>query len=231
MDKNIKIQRQKPAAMARKVTSFLSMTALILTLYANFLPSSISAALAEETAPPACSINTARSERLQGAAKGEVANLIFNETPYYAGDLSFQDDAGTMLSLNAFRGKAVLVNLWATWCIPCRDEMPELGKLQSEAGDAVFEVVAVNLDTGSNDKARAFLRDSGADNLTLYRDTSMAIFQQVRRQGLAPGLPTTLLLDGQGCLVASFIGSAPWGGSDALAFITALKEEQANSGN
>jgi len=86
-------------------------------------------------------------------------------------------------------------------------------------------VVAINLDKGGDEKAKDFLVSSKADNLALYRDGEMATFQNLRREGLARGLPTTLILDKDGCLMATFIGSAPWGETDAHHFITALKEE------
>jgi len=223
---NIKYHRQKTTK--RRV--FLRVAVYLFFLYANFF--AISTSMAEiqgqrqETPAPACGLDGARLERLQASAQGAVSGLIFAKTPfYYAGDLRFKNDSGEWLSLANFQGRALLVNLWATWCGPCRDEMPQLGSLQQQAGDKNFEVVAINLDKGGAEKAQDFLRLVKADNLALYHDGEMATFQNLRRAGLARGLPTTLIVDRQGCLVATFIGSAPWGEADASRFIAALKEE------
>jgi len=231
---NIKYHRQETT----RRSVFLRVVACLFFLYANFF--AISTSMAEiqeqegqgqgqgqgqETPAPACTLDSARLERLQVLAQGGVAGLIFAQTPFYAGDLRFKNDSGEWLSLANFQGKALLVNLWATWCGPCRDEMPQLGSLQQQAGDETFEVVAINLDKGGTEKAQDFLRLTEADNLALYHDGEMATFQNLRRAGLARGLPTTLIVDRQGCLVATFIGSAPWGEADASRFIAALKEE------
>jgi len=211
--------------MPGKRTRFFAAAAfLCLILYANFLPISTSTTQAQEKTATSCALDMMRMEELKAAALGEMSNVIFPARPYDTAHLSFNNAAGEKLSLASFHGKNILLNLWATWCAPCRDEMPELGALQQQMGDETFEVVAVNLDRGSDERAKDFLRTAGAGHLPLYRDASLAIFQNVRREGLAPGLPTTLLIDRQGCLVASFIGSAPWGGTDARQLISTLKK-------
>ena len=92
-------------------------------------------------------------------------------------------------------GKTVLLNLWATWCAPCRDEMPALDALQKEMGGDDFEVVAVNVDTGDDTKPRKFLAETGVAALAYYRDNTLGLFNELKQRGLALGLPVTLLID------------------------------------
>jgi thiol-disulfide isomerase/thioredoxin len=113
------------------------------------------------------------------------------------------------------------MNLWATWCAPCRAEMPELDALQKEKGDAGFQVVAVNADTGGDDKPKKFLAETGATTLTYYSDHTMALFNELKDRGLALGLPVTLLIDKDGCLMTHMNGPAAWASAEAKSFIGA----------
>ncbi len=116
----------------------------------------------------------------------------------------------------------MLVNLWATWCIPCREEMPALNRLQAEKGNRNFEVVAINIDTGSDEKPKNFLVDTGVDKLGFYRDSSMGVFNAFKKEGLAFGLPVTLILDKQGCLIGSMNGPAAWDSPQAQDFMAQI---------
>ncbi|MFH2078422.1 MAG: TlpA disulfide reductase family protein, partial [Pseudomonadota bacterium] len=107
------------------------------------------------------------------------------------------------------------------WCVPCREEMPALNALQQAEGSDAFQVLAINIDTGPIDKPRAFLEETGVDALGLYRDASMGVFNTLKRQGLAFGLPATLLIDGKGCLLGAMNGPAAWDSPDAKALIKA----------
>jgi len=118
-------------------------------------------------------------------------------------------------------GKTVLLNLWATWCAPCREEMPALDALQREMGGDRFEVVAVNVDTGDDAKPRKFLADTGVASLGYYRDASMGVFNDLKKRGLALGLPATMLVDGDGCLTAHMNGPADWASPDAKRLVEA----------
>ena len=120
-------------------------------------------------------------------------------------------------------GKVLLVNLWATWCAPCRKEMPALDALQKEAGGDDFEVVAVNVDTGGDEKPKKFLGEIGIENLAFYRDDTLELFNTLKRRGLALGLPVTLLVDREGCLMAHMNGPAEWAGEDARRLISAVR--------
>ena len=89
----------------------------------------------------------------------------------------------------------MLVNLWATWCVPCRKEMPALDALQAELGGDKFDVVAINIDTRDPEKPLAFLKDAGVTHLAYYADQSAKVFQELKLAGKAFGMPTTLIVD------------------------------------
>lgn len=168
-----------------------------------------------------CTPDTARMAALKDTAAGFFKNTRFAEKPFSANALSFKDTEGKERTLADLNGKILLVNLWATWCNPCRVEMPELAHLKNVLEGDDFDVIAINIDKAPDKKVTDFLRSVKADNLKLYRDQSMKIFQDIRREGLAIGLPVTLLLDEKGCLLASYNGAAPWGNDDAQALIKA----------
>src|SRR5690606_41587457 len=108
-----------------------------------------------------------------------------------------------------------------TWCVPCREEMPALNALEKELGSDRFEVVAVNIDTGDDEKPKAFLNETGVHELAYYRDASMGVVNTLQKEGLAFGLPVTLLMDDKGCLISAMNGPAAWDSEDAKALIGA----------
>ena len=122
-----------------------------------------------------------------------------------------------------FRGRALLLNLWATWCAPCRAEMPALDRLQAKAGDKGFEVVAVNVDTARLERRGPFLDGIGVKSLARYADPSGDAFETLRKNGKALGLPVTMLIDREGCEIGVVAGAANWDSTDALSLIDALK--------
>ncbi|MCL6708659.1 TlpA family protein disulfide reductase [Pseudomonas sp. R2.Fl] len=170
-----------------------------------------------------CGEAVARAEALKPVIRGQVAALVAASEPRRITNLSFKDDSGADTTLDAFAGKALLVNLWATWCVPCREEMPALDNLQKAMGGDRFQVMAINIDTGSEEKPKAFLDEIGVQSLGLYRDSSMGVFNTMKKEGLAFGLPATLLLDEKGCLLGAMNGPAAWDSDDAKALITAAK--------
>jgi thiol-disulfide isomerase/thioredoxin len=155
-------------------------------------------------------------------SKGEVAAMVEAQPPRPL-DLSFKGPGGQDLKTADLAGKTVLLNLWATWCVPCREEMPALNALQSTMGGNDFEVVAVNIDTGSDEKPKAFYQDFKIEKLGFYRDSSMGVFKALKKEGLAFGLPATLILDKKGCLIGSMNGPAAWDSEDAKALVKAAK--------
>lgn len=188
-------------------------------------PSSTPAATAASPAPTAadaaCPDAAGRARALEPFAKGDLAALKITTTPKLLPNLSFVDAEGRALTLADFRGRVLLVNLWATWCVPCRKEMPELDHLEAALGGPEFEVVAINLDTRDPDKPRAFLRDIGVSRLNNYADPKGESFQALRSVGRGFGLPTTLLVDRDGCELGFLAGPAAWGGADAQALVKA----------
>lgn len=190
-----------------------------------FCAAAVTSAVANAQGQTQCQIDSARAETFKAAAKGDIARLLLPaQTPWYVGDLAFQDETGKDMRLADFQGKTLLVNLWAVWCKPCREEMPELAQLHKQAAGENFAVVTINVDKSPEGKVPQFLREVGADNLSLYLDKSMATFKAARRQGLAYGLPFTMLVDEKSCLMATFTGAAPWGGEDALEFLRAASQ-------
>ncbi len=169
---------------------------------------------------PACAAAAEVARRLAPFARGEVAALTLNANPQRLPDLTFLDADGKPVKLSDFRGRTVLLNLWATWCVPCRKEMPALDQLARAAGDK-FEVVAINLDTGDRQKPKRFLSEIGVSKLAYYEDPSTGVFQELKRLGRAPGLPTSILIDGQGCEIGYLAGPAEWASADALALVRA----------
>ncbi|HEX2134328.1 MAG TPA: TlpA disulfide reductase family protein [Microvirga sp.] len=174
------------------------------------------AAVAQE-----CRASRPTAQRLAPLAKGEVAAVLPSHSPAPAPEIDFLGPAGEATSLSAFKGKTVLVNLWATWCLPCRQEMPALDALQAKYGGSDFEVVAINVDTRNPEKPKTWLAENGIRNLAYYAEPTGKLLQILQRSGHAIGLPTTLLVDAAGCEIAILKGPAEWASEDALALIRA----------
>lgn len=168
-----------------------------------------------------CQPAKAQGVALTPFTKGQVAAMVATEHPLSLQAVSFKGPEGQPLSVDSFKGKTVLLNLWATWCVPCREEMPALNALQKDLGSDKFEVVAVNIDTGDDEKPKAFRSEIGVDRLGYYRDSTMGVFNALKKQGLAFGLPVTLLVNAQGCLVSAMNGPAAWDSEDAKGLIRA----------
>jgi thiol-disulfide isomerase/thioredoxin len=169
----------------------------------------------------ACRPAVAVAKAVAPLARGEVAAVNVAKSPLRVPDLAFHDDAGKPVTLSAWRGRTVLVNLWATWCVPCRKEMPALDALEKKLGSPDFEVVAVNIDTRDTQKPKAFLKDIGVSKLNYYADPSAKVFQELKAIGRAFGMPTTLLVDPNGCEVGTIAGPAEWASDDAVKLIEA----------
>jgi thiol-disulfide isomerase/thioredoxin len=180
--------------------------------------------LSGEKVDPACVAAQSVARDIAPLARGEVAALKVSARPGLLPDLVIDTSGGATRTLADFRGRTILLNLWATWCAPCRHEMPALDKLQAELGGADFEVVAVNIDTRNLDKPKTWLKEAGIKRLNYYADPEAKIFQELRKLGKAVGMPTTLLVDGRGCELANLAGPAEWASEDALKLVkTALR--------
>jgi thiol-disulfide isomerase/thioredoxin len=178
-------------------------------------------AMQRNPAEATCRPSTELAKRLAPLARGEVAAINIAADPKRLPDLAFTDAAGKERKLGDFRGRTVLLNLWATWCVPCRKEMPALDALQGKLGGDKFEVVAVNIDTRNLDKPKTWLAEVGITRLGYFADPSAKVFQDLKAVGKAIGMPTTLLIDPQGCELGVLAGPAEWASDDAIRLIEA----------
>ena len=176
---------------------------------------------------PACRGAVDLARRLAPLAHGEVAALTMASAPLRLPDLTFEDVNGKPKKLSDWRGRTVLVNLWATWCVPCRKEMPALESLQTRLGGASFEVVAVNIDTRDPEKPKNFLKEANLTRLGYFSDPKAKVFQDLKAIGRALGMPTSVLVDGEGCEIATIAGPAEWDSDDAVKLITAAVKPMA----
>jgi thiol-disulfide isomerase/thioredoxin len=172
-----------------------------------------------------CPAAKATAQRLAPLAQGELAALNVNKNPKPAVEISFTNADGQKLTLADFKGRSILLNLWATWCVPCRAEMPALDRLQAKAGSPDFAVVAVNIDTARLDRPKAFLDEIGVKNLSRYADSTADSFEALKVAGKALGLPTSLLIGPDGCEIAVMAGPAQWDSPDSVKLVTALAEK------
>src|SRR5215813_1984284 len=176
---------------------------------------------------PACRAAVDTAKRIAPLAHGEVAALTMATTPLKLPDLAFEDADGKPRKLSDWRGKTVLVNLWATWCVPCRREMPSLEGLQTRLQGPDFEVVAINIDTRDPEKSRKFMEDAKLTRLGFFNDQKAKVFQDLKAIGRALGMPTSVLVDGQGCEIATIAGPAEWSSDDAIKLIQAAVKPKA----
>ncbi|MEM6728251.1 MAG: TlpA disulfide reductase family protein [Pseudomonadota bacterium] len=162
--------------------------------------------------------NAADIEALSAMREGDMRKLVFHSDAQPVSENAFFLPDESEHTLADFEGKYTLVNFWATWCAPCRKEMPMLSELQEEFGGDQFEVVTIA--TGRNPVAgmRAFFDDIGVDNLPMFRDPRQA----VARDMAVLGLPITIILDTEGQEIARLRGDADWASDDAKALIAAL---------
>ena len=185
--------------------------------------------LRSNPADAACrpAVNIAR--RIAPLVHGEVAALAVAQTPFHMPDLTFKDANGADRTLADWRGRTVLLNLWATWCVPCRREMPALDALQAKLGGPDFEVVAVNIDTRDSQKPLAFLNDIGVGHLVYYSDRTAHVFEDLKEAGKAFGMPTTVIVDRNGCEIGAMAGPAEWSSDDGVKLVSAaIAESTAN---
>ena len=146
-------------------------------------------------------------------------------TPLRLPDLAFEDADGKPRKLSDWRGKTVLVNLWATWCVPCRKEMPALDSLQAKLGGKDFEVVADQHRHPRSRKAEELPERGQSDPARLFQPTRKPRFFRILRAiGKALGMPTSVLVDGQGCEIATIAGPAEWASDDAIKLIKAAMQ-------
>ncbi|MFH1341356.1 MAG: TlpA disulfide reductase family protein [Pseudomonadota bacterium] len=178
-------------------------------------------ALNRPTGDPVCRPAVQLARKIAPLAHGEVAALTMATAPLRLPDLAFDDAAGQPKKLSDWRGRMVLVNLWATWCVPCRKEMPALDELQAKLGGPDFEVVAINIDTRDPEKPKNFLKEGNLTRLGYFSDPKAKVFQDLKAVGRALGMPTSVLVDRQGCEIATIAGPAEWASDDAVKLVKA----------
>jgi len=148
-------------------------------------------------------------------SQGQMAAFVFRAARADLPEVKFEDATGKERTLADWKGKVVLLNLWATWCLPCRKEMPALDRLQQELGSEAFEVVALSVDRAGLGGARKFLDEAKVGKLALYADPSARMGSTLR----TTGLPATLLIDREGREIGRLLGPAQWDGEDARRLI------------
>jgi thiol-disulfide isomerase/thioredoxin len=142
-------------------------------------------------------------------------NFIMHEAPEPGAAVRFEDDQGQPRSLADFRGKIVLLNVWATWCAPCLKEIPALDHLAAALSGADFAVVAVSVDRKGIDAVRKVFAERDVQRLPIYIDS----FGQALRTVRAIGLPTSLFIDREGREFGRAVGPAEWDGAATIEFL------------
>jgi len=154
------------------------------------------------------------------SANASALPLVMRAQPVPLPNLRVLDGTGRPVDLSSFRGKMVLLNIWATWCPPCRQEMPSLDRLQAQLGGGEFQVVALSMDAGAKalDQVKSFYASEGIKHLAVYLDADAAAILTLK----AVSVPTTLLLDRQGRELSRMSGTAEWDSPQIVEALQAL---------
>jgi thiol-disulfide isomerase/thioredoxin len=155
---------------------------------------------------------------LEALREGDMQKLVFHAEPVAAGVMPFTDALGAEHRLADWQGKVVLLNFWATWCAPCRKEMPMLDALQTEFGGEDFAVVTIATGRNSVQGIRRFFEEVGVANLPVLLDPQ----QELAREMAVFGLPITVILDREGREIARLRGEADWVSDSAKSILSAL---------
>jgi thiol-disulfide isomerase/thioredoxin len=162
---------------------------------------------------------------IQPARAQAPTGFAVHESPRPLPDFQFENGQGAGINLAHFRGKVVLLNIWATWCAPCRREMPTLERLQAELGGPDFEVVALSLDRKGLPAVEEFYGEIGLKTLPIYVDES----GKAQRALSVLGIPTTLLIDRGGNEIGRLAGPAEWDSPEMVSFIRGYVERQSGA--
>lgn len=199
---------------------------LVLALLSAGVALALTLLIGNMNAPRAsdCPAQPEAAAAIDAAAVGTLAALNGTGKGRGYSDLSFTDAAGNPVTLADFAGKKLLVNFWASWCVPCRAEMPALEAIAAKYNSDTFMVLPISLDIGAGglEKAKAFLAEGAWPNLPLYADTSFKAFERLKTEAVAIGLPATLLVDEKGCELAVLQGPAEWNTPDGENVVEAL---------
>ena len=181
-----------------------------------FLVYTVGCALASPTA--AQTLDAAERAGIEALREGEMRKLVVHETAAPLPDVAFHDAAGSETTLAASDGKLRVVNFWATWCAPCREEMPALAALQEGLAGEAFEVVLIATGRNSPEAIARFFEEAGIEGLETGLDPKGKLAQAVG----APGLPVTLIVNREGEEIARLLGGADWNGPSARAIMADL---------
>ena len=163
----------------------------------------------------ALSANETKFADLNNQKFGDMKKMTIASNPTSAPKTIFFDDDGKELTLNDFKGRVTLVNFWATWCAPCRKEMPSLEMLSNQLGDDTFQVLTIATMRSSKEAVKKFFNDNNISGLPKFRDPKGHL---ARASGVA-ALPLTMLLDRKGNEISRLIGDADWSQDETIEFI------------
>ena len=216
------MQDKKPSFFpSMRLVAIAAVAGIVAGGFAVYMKRMVNGNGPAEVASVDCKPAEAAIARLKPFAKGEVAAFVAASEPRPLSLPAFKDERGKDVTLADFGGKLQLINLWATWCVPCREEMPALNGLEKALGGDRFQVTAINLDTGDITKPKEFLTETKIDALPLYHDATLSSFNALKKAGVAMGLPASVLVDGQGCMLGALNGPAAWDSEDARALVKA----------
>lgn len=165
----------------------------------------------------AFAINTSQFDALK---TGDMRKMVWAKSGTPVSSVTYFDEAGQETDLSTYHGKTVVLNFWATWCAPCRKEMPSLSELQNELGDETFEVVTIATMRNSPSSIQSFFDKIGVQNLSQHNDPNGALS---RSMGVL-GLPTTLVISKSGDEIGRLLGDADWGSTDAIQLLSRIKD-------
>jgi thiol-disulfide isomerase/thioredoxin len=154
-------------------------------------------------------------------AREPPKNFVMHDAPKPVAAIHFENGEGQPHNLADFKGKVVVLNIWATWCVPCRKEMPALDRLQANLGSPDFEVVPVSIDRGGIETVRKFYTEIGVHDVGIYIDSSGKVLQALG----ALGLPTTLLIDRAGREIGRIVGPTEWDAPEIVEFLRPIISE------
>ena len=163
----------------------------------------------------ALSANETKFAKLNNQKFGDMKKMTIANNTTSAPKTIFFDTGGKELTLNDFKGRLTLVNFWATWCAPCRKEMPSLEVLSNQIGGDTFQVVTIATMRSSEEAVKKFFNDNNIIDLPKFRDPKGHL---ARASGVA-ALPLTILLDRNGNEISRLIGDADWAQDETIEFI------------
>jgi thiol-disulfide isomerase/thioredoxin len=167
-------------------------------------------------------IGQAETADLGSLLEGDMRKLTLHSEPKATSNVAFTSTDGAELTLADYAGKTILVNFWATWCAPCRKEMPQLAALQTQLGGDNFEVLTIATGRNPRPAMEAFFKEIGVDNLPLHTDARQSL---ARSMGVL-GLPVTVIIGADGLEIGRLLGDADWASESAVALLTAIADTE-----